>query len=199
MDRFIVVAPAEYLAVPINRRQSLVVGQRDVQPDGADFAFEPAIDQRQKRIAALSRNGRQRDALRITQHVVLKARPRGRVDEIDLVHHLDQPAFDGFTEPEIDQHAEHVPALGLAVGMISVADVDDDVGFGDFLEGRPEGGDEMVGRSDMKPTVSDRIAVRPEGKTKRRIVGSRVANSISPAGTEDRVNRLNSVDFPALV
>jgi len=143
VGRLIVVAPAEDFAALIDPRQSLAVAQRDVQPDGADFGFEPAIDQRQKAIAALSCDSRQRDALRITQHVVLEARPRSRVDEIDLVHHLDQPAFDGFAEPEIDEHAKHVPALGLAVRMISVADMDDDVGFDDLLEGRPEGGDEM--------------------------------------------------------
>ena len=33
----------------------------------------------------------------------------------------------------------------------------------------------------------------------RRIVGSNVANSMSSAPTAERVRRLNSVDFPALV
>jgi hypothetical protein len=47
--------------------------------------------------------------------------------------------------------------------------------------------------------VSDRITWRPDGNPSRRIVGSSVANSISPAVTEDLVNRLNSVDLPALV
>ena len=56
-----------------------------------------------------------------------------------------------------------------------------------------------VGRSEMKPTVSDRIAWRPDGKPRRRIVGSSVANSMSPATTDERVSRLNRVDFPALV
>ena len=51
----------------------------------------------------------------------------------------------------------------------------------------------------MKPTVSDRIAVRPDGSASRRMVGSRVANSMSSAITADRVSRLNSVDLPALV
>jgi len=56
-----------------------------------------------------------------------------------------------------------------------------------------------VGRSEINPTVSDRIAVRPDGRTTLRMVGSRVANSISFAMTAESVNRLNRVDFPALV
>src|SRR5216683_1760372 len=38
-----------------------------------------------------------------------------------------------------------------------------------------------IGRSEMKPTVSERIACFPEGRPRRRIVGSRVANSMSAA------------------
>ena len=56
-----------------------------------------------------------------------------------------------------------------------------------------------VGRSEMKPTVSDRIAVPPCGRRIERIVGSSVANSMSAAITSARVRRLNSVDLPALV
>ena len=37
----------------------------------------------------------------------------------------------------------------------------------------------------MKPTVSDRIAVLPDGRSSRRIVGSSVANSMSSAPTAD--------------
>ena len=36
----------------------------------------------------------------------------------------------------------------------------------------------MGGRSDMKPTVSDRMAPRPEGSMIWRIVGSNVSNSL---------------------
>ena len=57
----------------------------------------------------------------------------------------------------------------------------------------------MVGRSEMKPTVSERIAAPPCGSFISRIVGSSVANSMSAATTSARVRRLNSVDLPALV
>ncbi len=57
----------------------------------------------------------------------------------------------------------------------------------------------MVGRSEMKPTVSDRIAEPPCGSLISRMVGSRVANSMSAAITCERVRRLNRVDLPALV
>ena len=57
VGRLIVVAAAEDLAAPINPRQSLAVGQRNVQPDGAEFAFETAIDHCQKHLAPLPRDG----------------------------------------------------------------------------------------------------------------------------------------------
>ena len=62
-----------------------------------------------------------------------------------------------------------------------------------------------VGRSLMKPTVSDRMILRPlaspsgPGRLIARMVGSRVANSMSLASTSAPVRRLNSVDLPALV
>ena len=57
----------------------------------------------------------------------------------------------------------------------------------------------MVGRSEMKPTVSDRIAVSPCGSLIAREVGSSVANSRFSAKTPAAVMRLNRVDLPALV
>ena len=44
------------------------------------------------------------------------------------------------------QDVDDVGALGGAVGVGDVADVEDDVGFGDFLEGGAEGGDEFGGK-----------------------------------------------------
>ena len=55
------------------------------------------------------------------------------------------------------------------------------------------------GRSEMKPTVSDRMTRRPPGSSTARIVGSSVAKSMSFASTAAPVSRLNSVDLPALV
>ena len=56
-----------------------------------------------------------------------------------------------------------------------------------------------VGRSEMKPTVSDRIALSKPGSRISRIVGSSVANSRFSANTLRPVSRLNRVDLPALV
>ena len=56
-----------------------------------------------------------------------------------------------------------------------------------------------VGRSDTKPTVSDRIAWSMPGRSIRRSVGSSVAKSRFSAMTSAPVNRLKSVDLPALV
>jgi hypothetical protein len=57
----------------------------------------------------------------------------------------------------------------------------------------------VVGRSEMKPTVSDRTAFEPPGSGKALMVGSSVANSVPSASTEAPVSTLNSVDLPALV
>ena len=51
----------------------------------------------------------------------------------------------------------------------------------------------------MKPTVSERMALAPEGSAMRRMVGSRVAKSWSRATTAAPVTRLKRVDLPALV
>ena len=56
-----------------------------------------------------------------------------------------------------------------------------------------------VGKSDTKPTVSDKIALSTPGRLICRIVGSSVAKSKSSAITVAPVMRLNNVDFPALV
>jgi len=141
-----VVAAPQDLAALIDPRQSLAIGQRDIQSNSSEFVFEPMIDQLQECLATLSRDGRQRDAVRIAQGMVREARPRHGIEEIGLVHHLDHPVFDRIAAPELGEHAEHIPALGLAVGMIGVTDMDDDIGFGDLLEGRPEGGDKMGGQ-----------------------------------------------------
>jgi len=57
----------------------------------------------------------------------------------------------------------------------------------------------IVGRSEMKPTVSDRMALTPRGSSTARSVGSSVANSMSADRTVAAVSRLKSVDFPAFV
>ena len=41
VGRLIVVTAAEHLAMPVDPRQGLAVGQRYVEPQDAGFAFEP--------------------------------------------------------------------------------------------------------------------------------------------------------------
>ena len=55
------------------------------------------------------------------------------------------------------------------------------------------------GRSRMKPTVSVSTTSRSRGKRKRRLMGSRVANSLFSATASPRVRALSKVDLPALV
>ena len=57
----------------------------------------------------------------------------------------------------------------------------------------------VVGKSEMKPTVSDITAFEPPGSGSDLMVGSSVAKSVSSASTEAPVSALNRVDLPALV
>ena len=57
----------------------------------------------------------------------------------------------------------------------------------------------MVGRSEMKPTVSERMMRRPLASRTSRMVGSSVANTWSSTSTPAPVMRLKSVDLPAFV
>ncbi|GBF26817.1 hypothetical protein MnTg02_01858 [bacterium MnTg02] len=56
-----------------------------------------------------------------------------------------------------------------------------------------------VGKPEIKPTVSEIIALVPPGSRISRMVGSSVAKSKSSAGTFAPVSALKSVDLPALV
>src|SRR5438132_14228274 len=57
----------------------------------------------------------------------------------------------------------------------------------------------IVGRSEMNPTVSERMTRNPFGRSTARKVGSSVANSMSAESTLLWLKRLNRVDLPALV
>jgi len=56
-----------------------------------------------------------------------------------------------------------------------------------------------VGRSEMKPTVSESRTLRFDGSVTERMVGSRVANICDEAYTSDFVTTLNRVLLPAFV
>jgi hypothetical protein len=77
--------------------------------------------------------------------------------------------------------------------------VDEEVGLGQLLERGAEGLGQVLGSSRMKPTVSAMMISRSRGKRRRRVVGSRVAKSLSSASTSLPVRVLSSVDLPALV
>ena len=61
---------------------------------------------------------------------------------------------------QFGQHLQHVGLLGLAFVMGGVADMGDHVGLQHLFQRGAERGDQFVGRSAMKPTVSDRITLR---------------------------------------
>src|SRR5215470_19814602 len=97
MNRLVVVAPANHLAAPIQPSQCPAVGQRDVQPNHAVRALKVAIEKLEERITPLSRRGRERNTMRIEQLPVFETVARRRIEQVDLVHHLDQPVFEGRT------------------------------------------------------------------------------------------------------
>ena len=92
-------------------------------------------------------------------------------------------------------------ALGGGVGVGGVADVQDDVGFGDFFQRGAEGGDEFGGEfADEAHRVGQDGTRRPEGSFRPRMVGiQRGEELVARACTSAPVSALNRVDFPALV
>ena len=68
--------------------------------------------------------------------------------------------------------------------------VQDDIGFDHLFQCRAERSHHMVGRSEIKPTVSDSIALPPCGSV-RHAAWDRRGNSMSAACTSARVSRLN--------
>src|SRR6476660_1983964 len=100
MRRFIVIAPAEYLAAAVYPRQCLPVGERNIEPNDVGIVPEPAIDQVEQRVASITGRGRQSNALQITHLLLLQTVPCRRIEQVDLVEGLDQPFLDRLTEAE---------------------------------------------------------------------------------------------------
>ena len=72
------------------------------------------------------------------------------------------PSSTRLVEAEIAEHRQHIVALRRAVGVMRIADMDDDVGLGHLFQGRAEGGDQM-GRQvgdEADRVGQDRLAAR---------------------------------------
>ena len=84
--------------------------------------------------------------------------------------------------PDLVEHLVHGVGLGraAALGLGGVGDVQQQVRLARLLERGREGGHELVGQVRMKPTVSDSSTSCPSA-SRRRVVGSRVSNSVSSA------------------
>jgi hypothetical protein len=90
---------------------------------------------------------------------------------------------------ELREHRLNVGRLRLRVLVGDVADMQDDVDSCTSSSVARKASTSSVGRSEIKPTVSERIAGRPLGRFTVRSVGSSVANSMSSAITADCVRR----------
>jgi hypothetical protein len=85
------------------------------------------------------------------------------------------------------------------MGGGGVDDVDEEVGEDGFFEGGAEGLDEIVGQiADEADGVGEQHGW-PSGSSRRRVVVSRVAKSLSSASTSAPVSLLSREDLPALV
>src|SRR5215472_14302252 len=105
--------------------------------------LEPAVEEFTQFIAALTGRRGQGNAMPIAQLLIFDTVASRRVEQIDLVHHLDQPIFEDPAKAEIAEHVQNVAVLGFAVRMMAVADMDDDIGLGNLFQSRAESGDEM--------------------------------------------------------
>ena len=118
------------------------------------------------------------------------------VHPVDLVEHQ-QPR--DLVQIEIGQELLGGLDVAVAVGIARVDDLKDEVGVGRLLEGGAERGEQVLGRSRMKPTVSVITTSRSSGNRSRRVRVSRVAKSLSSASTSESVRLLRSVLLPAFV
>src|SRR4029077_6099656 len=112
----------------------LPVGERNIEPNEVGIVPEPAIDQVEQRVASITGRGRQSNALQITHLFLLQTVPCRRIEQVDLVEGLDQPFLDRLTEAEIYENVQDVLALSLAVRVMDIADMNDDVGFRDLFK-----------------------------------------------------------------
>ena len=122
-----------------------------------------------------------------------------RVEQIELVPHLEQPPVVVRVDPELSEDRLDVGRLRVAVLVRDVAHVQDHVGLDHLLERGAEGRHEhrrQVGDE------ADRVGQDHLGAVRQRQVAQRrveVANNMFSASTLARVRRLKSVDLPALV
>src|SRR6516225_8344413 len=77
--------------------------------------------------------------------LIAEACARHWVEQIYLVHRFNKTVLAGLIKAELTEDFQHITALCLAVRVRRVANMDNNVGFGDFFEGGPKGGDQ-VGR-----------------------------------------------------
>ena len=128
-----------------------------------------------------------------------KAGALPRIEQIQLVEHLDDAGLEAIFDAELGQHPQHVGALLGAVRMGAVTDMHDEVGGDHFLQGRAERCHEVVRQVGNEAHGVGQDDTLADGRTTPRMVGSRVAKSWSRASAEAPVSRLKSVVFPAFV
>ena len=102
--------------------------------------------------------------------------------------------------PELVEHGVHIVALRLALGMMDVADMDDEIGLGHLFQRGAEGGDEMRRQvGDEADRVGQDRRAGPRAAAAAAWSGRASRTAGPPATTSARVRRLNRVDLPALV
>src|SRR5207248_8469057 len=112
MRGFAIVAPAEHFAMGIDPGQGASVAERHVKPHGAETGVEPAIDQLQQPVAPLPRYGGQSHRVSIAPLDLVRERGARRwLQQIDLVHDLDEPLLDQGLEAEVAEYRQYIGLL----------------------------------------------------------------------------------------
>ena len=146
----------------------------------------------------VSRPGR-RDELRPGVLSPQRAESQG-LDRVDLVE--DQDARD-VGELELLEHLRRSSDVLVLASVARVDDVEEQVGVGRLLEGRAEGGEEILRQvADEADRVGDddlalAVPAQPHLQVRERV--SSVAKSLSSARTSAPVSVLSSVLLPAFV
>jgi len=131
----------EYLAEGVDAREGLLFGEGDSEVEFGTDGFEAGAQFGEQFIESFAGAGR--DGYGALEEAVPALEGFAVGEEVDLVEHHEGRAF---RSPDFGEDAMDGADLFLGVGMADVDDMEEEIGFDDFLEGGLEGFDEAVGK-----------------------------------------------------
>src|SRR6185437_10171610 len=130
----LVVAPAHHLAMAVKPGKRRAVAHRNVEMDEAPLAVEPSVEQVDQEVAALAARRRDRHHIAVALRLVAQEGAALGIEQVDLVERLDHAALHRLAEAEVAEHGMDVAALRLAVRVMRIAHMNDEIGLSHLFE-----------------------------------------------------------------